>query len=387
MQSRVLRYSMIQCLYWMNFAIVSGNASVYLKSQGLSDKVIGAVVAAAGLGSALMQPRAAALAQRDRRSGLHRVALALLTVFAVSAAGVMLLFGRSPAATAVAWCLCALMMQSLLPLINSLAAATGVPFGGPRAAGSVGYAVIIFVLGRVVVHTGTFILPGIMLIVYLLLMAVILLYPHPDPLPQPAQAEVRTDKGPFLKRYPELAMLAAGSVGLYLSHMVVNTYALQIVREKFTGGVGGTAEMGIGSAIAALVELPVMFGFARINRRFSTRTLLWISGVFFALKSLFTLLSPTLPAYYLTQVLQMAAFALATVAAVQYVNETIPPEDAVKGQSWYTMSVTMGSVIGAQLGGLIRDLWGVNAMLTVATVLAAAGAAVVFLAMHRKPAQ
>ena len=189
-------------------------------------------------------------------------------------------------------------------------------------------------------------------------------------------------KGFFLRRYPELGLLVAGSVGLYLSHMVVNTFAFQIVTAKG----GGTEEMGIGSAIAALVELPVMMGFARINRRFSARTLLWVSGVFFTLKSLFTLLSPNLPLYYLTQVLQMGAFALATVASVQYIAETIPPEDAVKGQSWYIMATTIGNVIGAQAGGFFRDQWGVDAMLVFATVLSGLGAAIVFAAMHRKAA-
>ena len=383
MRSRILRYSAIQCLFWVNFAIVSGNASVYLKSQNLSDTAIGAVIAAAGLGSAFLSPRMAEWAQRDRERGLHRVSMVLLSVFSASAAAVMLLFGRSPAGTAFAWGICALMMQCMLPLVNSFAVTTGVPFGGPRAAGSVGYAVVIWVFGRIVPLTGTFILPGSMLIVYLLLMAAILLYPHPDPLPAPAQAEVRQErKGFFLRRYPELGLLVAGSVGLYLSHMVVNTFAFQIVTAKG----GGTEEMGIGSAIAALVELPVMMGFARINRRFSARTLLWVSGVFFTLKSLFTLLSPNLPLYYLTQVLQMGAFALATVASVQYIAETIPPEDAVKGQSWYIMATTIGNVIGAQAGGFFRDQWGVDAMLVFATVLSGLGAAIVFAAMHRKAA-
>ncbi len=384
MRTTVLRYSGIQCLYWVNYAIVSGNASVYLRSQGLPDTVIGAVIAVAGLGSALMQPRAAAMAQRDRTHGLHRVALSLLAVFCLSAAGVMLLFGRSPAATAVAWCLCVLMIQSLLPLINSLAVTTGVPFGGPRAAGSVGYAVIILAMGQAVPRIGTYILPGSMLIVFLIEMILILYYPHPEPLPVPSQQEDwKASGGPFLRRHPELALLAAGSVGLYMSHAVVNTFAIQIVNAKG----GGEAEMGIGSAIAALVELPVMFGFFRINRRFSTRSLMAVSGVFFTLKSLFTLLSPSITAYYLTQLLQMPAFALSAVASVQYITETIPPEDTVKGQSWYTMSITVGTVIGAQLGGLICNLWGADAMMTVTTILAALGSAVVIAAMRGKKAQ
>ena len=379
----VLHYSAIQCFYWINFAIVSGNASVYLKSQGLNEVWIGTVLALAGIISAILQPVMASVAQRDRRNGLHRTILLMLAGFVVSAAAVLLFFGRDMTPTAVAWCLCMLLMQSMQPLINTLAVLTDVPFSAPRAAGSIGYAVMIFALGQLVPRTGTRILPIGMIATYLALMLIVFTYPRPDTgadVRKPGRQAERK-KGPFLLRYPELGLVIAGAVGWYFSHMAINAFAFQIIQTKG----GGEPEMGIAAAVAAILELPVMFGFTRLNRRISTRNLMRISGVFFSLKSLCTLLSPNIFCYYLTQVLQMPAFALATVASVQYIRETVPVEDAVKGQSCFGMAVTVGSVLGSQLGGVIMNARSVDAMLLTATLVSAAGAGIVIWALRRKP--
>ena len=382
MRKPVLHYSAIQCLYWINFAIVSGNASVYLTSQKLDEVWIGTVLAVSGIISAFLQPVLASVAQRDRRSGLHRTILAMLGLFVTSAAAVLLFYGGNGTPTAVAWCLCMLMMQSIQPLINTLAVLTDVPFSAPRAAGSIGYAVVFFALGQLVPHTGTRILPIDMIVTYAVLILVILFYPRPEAgrAASPQAEARRRDRRPFLMRHPELGLVVLGSTGLYFSHMAINAFALQIIRTKG----GGEPEMGIAGAIAAILELPVMFGFSRINRHCSARAMMRVTGIFFMLKSLFTLLSPDIACYYLTQVLQMPAFALATVASVQYIRETVPLSDAVKGQSCYGMAVTVGSVLGSQVGGLIIKTRGVNDMLLTATLVAAVGTAVIFAALSGK---
>lgn len=382
MRKTVAHYSMIQCLYWINFAIASGNTSVYLKSQNLMEDQIGTVLAVSGILSAFLQPVLASIAQRDRRRGLHRTILAALAFFLLAASAVLLLYGRSMALTAVFWCLCTLLMQSIQPLINTLAVLTDVPFGAARAAGSIGYAVVFFALGQMIPHTGTRILPIGMIITYAILMAVIWTYPKPDTeRHEPLKARGRENgKGFLLLRCPELGLLVVGAVGLYFSHMATNAFAFQIAQSKG----GGEPEMGIAGAIAAVLELPVMFGFTRLNRRFSARAMLRFSCVFFGLKTLFTLLSPNIACYYLTQVLQMPAFALMTVASVQYIRETVPEEDAVKGQSAFGMAVTVGSVLGSQIGGLIIRGRGMNDMLLVATVIAAMGADIILYALRRR---
>lgn len=65
--------------------------------------------------------------------------------------------------------------------------------------------------------------------------------------------------------------------------------------------------------------------------------------------------------------------------SVYYVNAGMEPEDAIKGQAYFTMTYTLGCVIGSFLGGVLIDFAGVNSMLIFATVSALFGALIVFI--------
>ena len=108
-----------------------------------------------------------------------------------------------------------------------------------------------------------------------------------------------------------------------------------------------------------------------------------ICGIFFMLKSLGTLLAPDIPFFYGVQILQMLGWGLIAVSSVYYVNSVMEEQDAIKGQAYITMTYTLGSVIGALLGGALIDAAGVNAMLIFATVSAAVGMVILLFATER----
>jgi PPP family 3-phenylpropionic acid transporter len=58
-------------------------------------------------------------------------------------------------------------------------------------------------------------------------------------------------------------------------------------------------------------------------------------------------------------------------------------QDAIKGQAYMTMTYTLGSVLGALIGGSLIDLAGVNAMLIFATISSGIGMLIVLLAAQR----
>ena len=67
--------------------------------------------------------------------------------------------------------------------------------------------------------------------------------------------------------------------------------------------------------------------------------------------------------------MQMGGFALYTVSSVYYVNEIIPVQDAVKGQSFLGAAGTIGAVAANVLGGALLDASGVPLLLTVCMLL------------------
>ena len=161
--------------------------------------------------------------------------------------------------------------------------------------------------------------------------------------------------------------------------MVLNSFTFQIVQAK-----GGTSrEMGVAMAFASLIELPVMFLFGWMLKKAKSHVWFRISGVFFFLKCLGTLLCTNIAGFYAVQLFQIFGWALMTVSAVFYINAIMAPEDSVKGQAFYTMSMTLGNVLGAIVAGRILDALGVQAMLVFGTVSALVGAVIVLVFTQR----
>ena len=80
------------------------------------------------------------------------------------------------------------------------------------------------------------------------------------------------------------------------------------------------------------------FLFGYIIRKFRCDLLLKTAGIFFTIKALGTLLAPGIPVFYGVQIFQMLGWGLMTAASVYYVNALMEPEDAIKGQAYFTMA-------------------------------------------------
>ena len=147
---------------------------------------------------------------------------------------------------------------------------------------------------------------------------------------------------------------------------------------------GNADAQGTATMLAALLELPILFGFPFLLRKAGSGSWLRLSGLFFTLRLLLTLVLPGTAGFYLAQCMQMGGFALYTVSSVYYVNEIIPVQDAVKGQSFLGAAGTIGAVAANVLGGALLDASGVPLLLTVCTIVSAAGAAIVWCAVQTK---
>ena len=101
-----------------------------------------------------------------------------------------------------------------------------------------------------------------------------------------------------------------------------------------------------------------------------------ISGFAFTVKSVVTLLAPGVFGFYAAQLFQLFGYAVITVASVYYTGENMQPQDAIKGQAFFTMTNTAGSVMASALGGALLDKSGPSLLIMTAILFSAAGAAV-----------
>lgn len=380
-----VNYSFIQGFYWMNFSAIMGFASLYLLDGGFSNTEIGMIMAIAGIISAILQPMTAGYADRSSSPSLKKIMLVLILIQLTLGILMLFFFRRAFLLTGVLYGSTITLLQLLNPFINSLGMQSInqgnlLNFGAARGMGSVAYAVMSYILGAIAEKTGAVSVPVSISAISLALTATLVLFPF-SKSGAAAAAPKATASNPlaFFRKYKRFTVVLAGCIFIYLSHVLLNSFTFQIVESKG----GGSGEMGSAMAIAALIELPTLFLFTLMLKKARCDFWFRICGIFFMLKSLGTLLAPNIPVFYGVQLFQMLGWGLIAVSSVYYVNSIMEEQDAIKGQAYITMTYTLGSVIGALLGGALIDAAGVNAMLVFATVSAVIGMLILLFATER----
>ncbi len=365
------KYALVQGPYWMGLAVIMSYASPYLLSQGFTNEQIGILIAAAGLSISFLQPMTAAWADDPQKPSPWHISLTFGIGICLCAVGLLLRPGLWFVGGAY---LCAItLLQTIQPLINSIGMSRQIDFGLARGIGSVCFALMSYALGKGMGLFGSDTVPAAMLFCFLLFTLAILRYPirHPEAA-QGVEGE-RSSPAEFVRKYPRFCVALLGCVFTYISHVLLSNFTFQIVQSK--GGAG--MEMGTVIAIAALAELPTMFLFGQMRRWAGCDTWLRVSGLFFFLRVLGTLLCPSVGVLYAVQVFQMLGWALMAVNSVYYADSVIAPEDAVKGQAYSNLAYTVASVVGNVAGGALLDRAGAGAMLLFGTLCAGIGMVVI----------
>lgn len=380
-------YSLIQGCYWMIFGTLMGYSSFFLLAEGFSNTQIGMLVAAACILSVIVQPMAASYADQPGSISVKKIILLLFMCQLIL--GIGLIFSKTNILTGVLYGSSIMLLQLASPFINALGMESinqgkKLDFGFARGMGSVAFAVISYILGIVTNKAGESIIPIFIVILALAMIGCAAVFPFTKTEIRIQNiSENRSSVNPvkFFMRYRRFALVLIGCVFLYLSHVLQNNFLFQISQYKG----GGSAEMGTASAIAAMAELPTLFLFGYVIKKFRCDILLKVSGVFFTVKAVGTLLSPSVPVFYSVQIFQMLGWGLITAASVYYVNMIMEPEDAIKGQAYFTMAYTLGNVLASMLGGVIIDAAGVKTMLIIASAAAALGAVIVSASAEKTP--
>jgi len=384
----------------MIYGITGSFASVFMLAKGYDNMHIGITLAAANLLALGLQPFVAD--HMDKAKGIKIIdASAWMTLLMMlTGAGYFVFTGGSFMLAAVIVAI--LAIHALLqPLLNSLAfrlseSGTNVNFGIGRAGGSLGFSVIVGVLGTLVEKKGVMSVPVCAEVACTLLIALLLLTKysftkmkrandieiaeHAGGKPAEAEEEdERIDLRAFIRRNKYFFIMNLGISGLLFSNAILSNYMPQIA-----GGVGGTTEQtGRILSLMALLEMPTMIFIGTIKKHFRSTTLIKIASVGFTGKIVVCWLAGSVGVLFAAQAFQLVAFALLMPAMVYYVNEIMSPGEAVKGQSLFTMMFTFATIIASFAGGWILDASGPKVLTFAAALVTAAGAAVVFMSINK----
>ena len=379
-------YSFIQGLYWMNFAAIMSYSGYYLLSKGFSNTEIGVIIAIAGILSAVLQPALASYADQPQSPSLKKIILFLVLFQLIF--GVLLLFMQVPVVIGVLYGCSIALLQILTPFISALGMESinqgkNLNFGIARGMGSVAYACLSYFLGIATSRAGASAVPVFIMIITLSLTGVVAFFPFTkipaDTLHRQNPSASSSNPLVFFRKYKRFTLVLVGCIFIYISHVLLNNFTYQIIESKG----GGSSQMGTATAIAAMCELPTLFLFGFIVKKIRCDILLRISGIFFTIKAFGSLLAPNVPVFYGVQTLQMFGWGLMTAVSVYYVNLIMEKEDVIKGQAYFTMTYTLGSVAAAFVGGALIDLSGIKSMLLFSTISVVIGTIIVFFAAER----
>ncbi len=259
-----------------------------------------------------------------------------------------------------------------------------------RSVGSLSYSVLCAVLGVLVERLGIEVLP-ISAEIVMAMMAVSLLltkvqYDKTKALYKENEtglAETAVSKETaseinlleFIRRNKIFFIANIGVIGLYFSNSVMNNYLMQIVTE-----VGGnSADMGRILSLMAFLEIPTLVFFDKLRKKFTCQFMLKIAAIGFTIKILMCHIAASVAMILAAQVFQLIAFGLFLPAMVHFIDEIMSEGEAVKGQSVFTMMVTITTMLSSLVGGAILDISGAK-MLTLVSLLATAAGAVIIIA-------
>lgn len=400
-----VKYGCIHGTYWMYYGVACSFASAFLLARGYSNAEIGLILAVGNILAVFLQPLIADLADRSRKlsligvTQLSAVLLMLLTVL-------LFVMKQKSGALWVVYVLIMAWMTSLQPLFNSLTfklEETGVHinFGACRSVGSLAYAILCGFLGTLVEAKGVDVLPlsGEIVLVMLLASLFAVKMQFNRMMKEKNRAGTDTKDGQvtaiehedidvsdeeinlslFIKRNRLFVILNLAVIGVFFSNSILNSFMLQIVE-----GVGGTSEdMGRIFSVMAFLEIPALFFFDKIRKRFSCQLILKFAAICFTLKILLIYLAESVTMIYVAHLLQTFSFGLFLPAMVSFIGEVMAKGEAVKGQALYTVMTAVASTLASVLGGIMLDASGPGFMLLVSTIVTGLGALILVLIVDR----
>lgn len=386
----LIQNCIVQGAYWASVCTIAGFASVLLLSKGFTNSQIGIALALGNILGVICQPIVGSIADSSKKISLQALSAAL-SLAAIVLLAVLLFLPNIIVAVFAVFVATVALDQTIQPLVNSVSVyyisrGVNVDFGISRGIGSLTYAIASSVVGRLIsVYDERVIIIASILCLAVTGSQFILLPRIANDLAESAETAKEEKKKEislieFIKKYKYFCLTLVGGTLLLTNHNIGVSYMIQILNN-----IGGdTKDMGTSMSVAAIVELPVMFLFTRIMKKFKASTLITFSALMFAVKGLGFLLAVNVGQFLAVQVLQMFTFGMYIPAGVYLANERMEESDKFKGQALMAGTNTLGGVIGSLIGGVILDALGVRSMLLVSFIAAALGFVLILLFAGRK---
>lgn len=372
--------------------------SIYLGAAGLDLGTVGALIALHAAVSVIAAPSWGALAD-----GVGDVRGPLLAAGALSGLGAALLaLAVGPLGLALGIAVLAAASAGMVPMIDSRAvrmAGHRDRFGRARAWGSAAFIVVAFATGAALGRfgpVGLFVLYGPLLVVTGLAAWVLLRLPNDEAAAGPGGRRARGQRfgrvaGMALAalspttilsvvRRPGIGPFFVASVVIWSSHAALQSFVSLRLLDLGADATVVAATWSIG----ALVEVPLMFVFPSLARRFGPERLVAVGGIAFGLRAAISALAVAPEPIVIGSVFGGVGFAFVYIGTVSWVAGAVPREVQATAQGIFTGTATsVGAIAGSIVGGAIGGAVGLPILFGLAAAGYAAGGVIVWATIGR----
>ncbi|GEM_PF-6771944 len=240
-----------------------------------------------------------------------------------------------------------------------------VDFGFARSFSSLTYAIASLGIGYAITRFDYVVLPGIATIFALVMIAFAITVPR-------TRAQSKTEKHPsmfsglpILLRNRKYMAILISSVVLFFACDGVFTFLALFLEE-----LGGNEfHLGLMNFIDAMLQVPVLLLYKKIEKRFSAPKILIFSMLAYTVKLVLMPLMPTLWSLIGLQFIGLLTYGLFLPSAISCIASGTTGEYAFTAQTLFTaMCFGASAALGALFGGFLADLIGLKYMMLIMSI-------------------
>ncbi len=379
MKKANLLYIALQVSLWGIYGVLYSYANRYLLSQGLSSTVTGVLLAVATAVAFILQPLLTSIIDK-KKIELKGVLLILSALMLICS--VCLPFINNLWAVALVYAITYVGVAVYPAFINAMGMVAiksgySVNFGVARGVGAFVFGVTAWGTNKLIEIFSESAVPFFAIIFCITAICAVLLFPKgAEAVTKKEEASKITE---FFKRNKKFSVLLIAVAIIMVGHNILGNCMYQIAVFK-----GDENAQGMVLMISTLIEIPTIVFFTKLLKIASGSTYMRISGIFFVLRVLLTLVIPGVWGLYIAQICQIAGYGLYTVCSVYYAGEVVSDKDTVKGQAYICTANTIGCLVAHLTGGAMIDAVGTENMLIITTVISIAGMVMLFFTTEHR---
>lgn len=387
-----VKYSVVSGLYWMICAVAGIFMVPILREKGMDNGQIGLLLSIRSLATLGISPFIASFSDKHPKVQLKYILMILAGINILNTI-VFQFVSMSLWQLAVIMVILGGSSNTMPPLHSSIAMKFNKPgntivYSIGRGTGSVTYAFAALGLGYLVGDSHLYMALVIQIILDVATIISLIVMPCYDVEEGAPSQEVLghvKEKSAhtsmyLFQHYKFFTLFLFASAFMFVGYSMCNSFLIDVIIAKG----GNNSHMGIANFILGISELPTAILFQRLKKKFGVYKLLRISAIFSLLKMVFLYFSPNVFWICASQVLQMLGNGMYWSTSVYYVNEVIPKEDIVKGQSLATIfSVNIGGILGTMFSGQLLNYFDVNGLIMFGCGCSLIGVFIMFSAMKK----